>query len=87
MKQEPPDADGIRERILSLAVEKYALCDENAEVEQTILSLLKNAEPQRELDAQLICKIMRQIMVGSCGEITLVLKNGKSIKEGETSYA
>lgn len=87
MKQEPPDADGIRERILSLAAEKYALCDEDAEAEQAILSLLKNAEPLRELDTQLICKITRHITVGPCGELTIVLKNGKSHKEGDIRHA
>ncbi len=66
MKQEPPDADGIKERILSL---------------------LKNAELQRELDAQLICKITQHITVGPCGELTLVLKDGKSHKEGDIRYA
>lgn len=87
MKQEPPDADGIRERILSLTAEKYALCDEDAEAEQAILSLLKNADPLQELDMQLICKITRHITVGPCGELTLVLKNGKSHTEGELRHA
>ncbi len=87
MKREPPDADGIRERILSLAAEKYALCDEDAEAEQSILNLLKNAEPMRELDTQLICKITRYITVGPCGEVTLVLKNGKSLLEGDVRHA
>lgn len=86
MKQEPLDADGIRDRILRLAAEKYALCDEDTEAEKTILGLLKNAEPQQELDVHLVCKITRQITVGSRGEVALALKNGKIIKEGELRH-
>lgn len=86
MRQEPPDGDQAKNLIFQLAAEKYALCDDDEETENTILRLLSGAEPQPEPDTALMCKIAQKIAVGRQGEVTLILRNGKNTEDGGTRH-
>lgn len=88
LSQPEIDPANLQDRILSLAAQKYALCDDTGS--EVLMERLRELDGG-PLDSGLLRKITAQIKVVHTGAAALVLKNGQTVQpdtagKGENSH-